>query len=66
MSKIMFLIAVLAVTLWAAPGFAQGKPSCSEICSKRCSVAGGGAGARNFCMGRCVPSCEQTRASGKK
>ena len=41
----------------------QQKPreSCDAFCTKRCSTAQ----AKSFCMGRCVPSCNMTRASKK-
>jgi len=66
MAKLIATGLTLAILGLSGPAFAQ-KASCEEVCNKRCSIAGGGAGAKNWCMGRCVPSCNMNRSSsGKK
>jgi hypothetical protein len=57
MSKLISAIAALGLLAVSTPAFAQ-KPSCEEVCLKRCETAN----SKNYCMQNCVPRCNMNRS----
>jgi hypothetical protein len=62
MSKIVLLATAMALLFPFSPALAQKQRiSCEAYCTKRCASAQ----QKGYCMGRCVPGCNMTRATKK-